>query len=213
MTDLIDDRTDDRMDQRLAAAGRRWQAEQPVPTGVPLERLDEPIRPARTRRAALAAAAAVVLVGGAGAGVLRATGDGGSSGPSNQPSSSPTTQGTRVTDEVVPWRDLTATHPKIGHRVNGKLVTKYDGIWANGHISGHLHPGDTLVFIVVLDSSTDVVLNPCPDFSIAFGRKGFTTGQLNCRQVQYRSVIHKHTSQGDRGRRCRPTRHSASRCG
>jgi hypothetical protein len=192
MTDLLDNRMDDRMDQRLSEAGRRWQAEQPPSPAVPLERLDE----ASPRRvgwgAALAAAAAVLVVGGGAVGVVRVTGSH-SAPPSGQPTSSksvrfgPVEKGTPVRDEVVPWRPLTARHPKVGHRVHGQLVTPYDGIVASGHISGHLHPGDTLVFVVTLESDTGVVLDPCPDFDIAFGRHASYQGQLNCAQVPYRS--------------------------
>jgi hypothetical protein len=188
----------DLLDERLASAGERWQSEQPAPPAVPLERLDERL-PRRTDwRAVLLVAAAAVLViaGGIGVGVLRA-GGGGSSGPSHRPSSTPTLHGKHVSQEIVPWRKLTAEHSPLGHRVKGKLVTPYDGLVATGHIGGELHPGDTLVFVVTLESSTAIALHPCPNYSIAFGRKGFETGQLNCAQVPYYASVqgpHGHLS-------------------
>jgi hypothetical protein len=180
MTDLMDDR----MDQRVSATARRWRAEQPPAVAVPLERLDEPLPRAASWRGVLVAAAGVVLVGAVGLGVLRAVG-GDASGPSDQPSTTATTQGTKVAQEVVPWRELRSRHPTIGHEVHGRLVTPYDGIVATGEIGGDLHPGDTLVFTVSLESSTPVALHPCPDYSIAFGQHAFVTRQLNCAQVPY----------------------------
>jgi hypothetical protein len=194
MTDL----TDERMDQRLSTAGRLWQSEVSSPPTVPVDRLDEPLHRGGGRRGALTAvaAAAVVLAGGVGIGALRA-GGGSSSSPSDNPSPTPTVHGIPVSEEIVPWHKLKAQHPQIGHRVKGKLVTRYDGLVATGHIGGTLHPGDTLVFIVTLQSSTRIVLHPCPDYSIAFGRKGSVTGQLNCSQVPYSASVpgpHGHMS-------------------
>jgi hypothetical protein len=178
MTDLLDDR----MDRRLSVAGRRWQAEQPPPPVVPLELLEEPLPRRVTWRALAAAAAAVLVVGGGVAGAVRATGSH-SGASSSEPTSSPVTHGVPVSQEVVPWSGLPATHPKVGHKVDGRWVTPYDDIWATGHIAGHVHPGDTVVFVAVLHSSTNVVLNPCPDFSIGFGRSSTYVGRLNCSQV------------------------------
>jgi hypothetical protein len=199
MTDLVDERMDDRMDQRLAAAARRWQAEQPPPPGVPLDRLGDPTGHTVSRRAMVAVAAAVVLVCGVGIGILRATG-GDSSEPTSRPTPSTTVHGKQVAEEVVPWRELKSRHPKIGHDVHGTLVTPYDGIVATGHIGGDLHPGDTLVFTVTLESATPVALHPCPDYSIAFGRHAFVTRQLNCTQVPYyASAPGPHGRMGDFG--------------
>jgi hypothetical protein len=193
------DPTDQRLDQRLAAAGRRWRAEVSPPPTVPVERLGEAAPRPVDRRSVLAlgVAATVVLAAGVGIGVLRAAG-GDSSHPSDHPSPTATVHGTRMPQEIVPWRKLTAQHSQLGHRVNGKLVTPYDGVVATGHIGGVLHPGDTLRFTVTLESSARIVLHPCPDYSIAFGRKGFLSGQLNCSQVPYyASVVGPHGHMSD----------------
>ena len=182
MTDLVDEM--DEMDERLSAAGRLWQAGQPPASAVPLERLQEPRTRALSWRALLAAAAVVVLVGGGAVAVTRAVGGGSAGGPGGSGTSP--TPGVHRAPQVVPWRDLRAGHPRIGHRVNGKLVTKYDHVIATGLISGHEQPGDTLEFVAILESTTDVALDPCPDFSIAFGRHSWNTWQLNCNQVPYR---------------------------
>ncbi|MGC4109031.1 MAG: hypothetical protein QM747_01055 [Nocardioides sp.] len=185
MTDLREGRSDDRMDERLAAAGRQWQRRQAPPPAVPLERLDATVRRLPSWRMAAVAAAAVVLVGGGSLAVLRATG-GSDAGPSHRPSTPPVTHGIPVDKAVVPWRDLPARHPHLGHRVHGQRVTKYDGIVATGHLGGTVHPGDTLTFVVTLESDRGVVLKPCPDFGIAFGRHSFDTWQLNCKAVLFR---------------------------
>jgi hypothetical protein len=176
------------MDQRLSAAAHTWQAEQAPPPGIPLDRLDEPAQRAVPWRAAVAAAAAVALVAGVGFGVLRATGDH-ASDPATKPNPSATEHTKEVPQVVVPWRELKPTHPTLGHRVHGQLVTPFDGIVATGHIGGDLHPGDTLVFTVSLESSRRIALHPCPDYSIAFGRHAFVTRQLNCVQVPYYASV------------------------
>lgn len=192
MPDLLDER----MDQRLTRAARRWQGELPQPPAIPVDRLDEALPEGAGRRGALAAvaAAAVVLAGGIGIGAVRA-GAGDSSTPSDHPSPTPTVHSVPVSQEVVPWRKLKAQHPSIGHRVHGKLVTAYDGLFATGKIGGTLHPGDTLVFTVTLHSSSGIVLHPCPDYSIAFGRKAYVTRQLNCAQVPFTASHLLHNGQ------------------
>ena len=174
----------DLMDQRLVAAGRRWQAEQPPPPAVPLERLGTAARPRRVSvRAGLAAAAVVVLVGGGAVILSRAVGTD-HAGPSDT-SSSPTVHVRRV-PSVVPWRDLRARHAVIAHREHGRLVTPFDNVLADGHLGGHLHPGDVLRFTVFLESDTDISLYPCPDYSVVFGTTQVRSWQLNCAQVPYR---------------------------
>jgi len=95
-----------------------------------------------------------------------------------------------VVRKVVPFRDLPARHPRLRHDQSGVQVTPYDGLSATGHIEGSLHPGDTLVFDAVLESPGLVSLQPCPDYTIAFGSLT-TTRQLNCAQVPYfASMVH-----------------------
>lgn len=172
MTDLMDER----LDERLSAAARRWQAAQPAPPGVPLERLHA-TRGTRVRwRPGLAAAAAVVLVGGVTVALLRTGGEA---------SSGPTDTGTSPS-QVVPWRDLKAQHPAIARREHGRTVTPFDHVMAVGDIHGHVHPGDVLRFTMFLFSTTDVSLDPCPDYTIAFGATRARSWHLNCAQVPYR---------------------------
>ena len=178
MTDLMD-----QMDERLSAAGRRWRAEQPPPPAVPLERLEEPVARPRHWRPVLAAAVAVVVVGG-GAVVVARLGDSGSN--SAPPTGQRNVRVDRQPRPAVPWADLKAGHPDVRHRVHGRVVTPYDHVAATGHISGHAQAGDTLSFVAVLESPTDLPLDPCPDFTIAFGRGARHTWQLNCNQVPYR---------------------------
>lgn len=186
MTDHDHDLTDEAMDRRLLVAARRWQADVPAPPALPLDRLDDPL-PRRTGRrlAQVAVAAAVVVVAGAiGLGALdRSSGDSG--GPTTQPTS-PTTHGTPVTSEVVPWKSLEARHPDIRHHVHGRVVTPYDALVATGQLPRRAHPGDVLHFVVTLESYSGVALDPCPDFDVAFGRSAFTQHALNCAQVPYR---------------------------
>lgn len=177
MTDLIE--------RRLISAAQRWQAEQPAPPVVPLDRLDEAPANRAGWRAALATAAAVALVGGGTAAALRVAASD-HAAPSDS-TGTPTQQVQRA-DQVVPWRDLPARHPRIAHRSHGRLVTPFDNLMANGEIRGHLHPGDILRFVVYLESFTDVSLKPCPDYTIAFGAGHAVTRQLNCEQVPYRQV-------------------------
>jgi hypothetical protein len=174
----------DLMDQRVQAAARRWQAEQPPPPPIPLERLDETLSGRRRGpwRPLVAAAAAVLVVGG-GASVLAHVAGGSTTHHTIGPGSGPATQGSPG-HRVVPWRDLAAGHPDVRHRVGGQVVTPYDRVSATGHISGHAHPGDTVVFTAVLESSTTLPLDPCPDFNIAFGTTGHTW-RLNCARVPY----------------------------
>jgi hypothetical protein len=175
MTDLMDD--------RLAAAGRRWQAEQPPAPRVPLDRLGAPLPRRLSWRVVVAAAAAVVLVGGGAVVLTRALGDDSSIGPSHS-SGSPTPQVHRAS-QVVPWRDLKARHPRIGHREHGRTVTPFDNVMADGHIHGHVHPGDVLTFTVYLESDTVVSLETCPDYTVVFGPADMHTWRLNCAQVPY----------------------------
>jgi hypothetical protein len=178
MTDLLD--------ERLASVAERWQSEQPAPPLVPLDRLDEQLPRRADWRAVLAVAAAVVLVGGGAVAVAKsAGGDQVTPSTTTGTSGSATPQVHRVSS-IVPWRDLAPTHPTIGHRSHGRVVTPFDNISATGRIHGHLSPGDTLRFVVTLESYTDVPLDPCPDYSITFGSGFHRSWQLNCRQVPYR---------------------------
>ena len=188
----------DLMDERLSAAARRWQAAQPAPPGVPLERLDSTgSRSTRSRQVRwwqggwrqggwrpVAAAVAAVLSGGVTVAVLRA-GDRAPGGPSDTSSSPSQVQRAQ---QVVPWRDLKAQHPTIARREHGRTVTPFDNVMAGGDIQGHVHPGDVLTFTVFLESATDVSLDPCPDYMIAFGATGARSWQLNCAQVPYRQA-------------------------
>lgn len=184
MTDLID--------QRLTRAAHRWQESQPPPPGVPLDRLAEyPSRPGRGRRVGLVAAAAVLVVVGGSVAVGRL----GTSGTSPSPTGPVTHRVGLEHPGTVPWADLPAGHPHVrttlpprGGATRGRVVTPYDGVSALGAITGRAEPGDVLVFEAVLLSATDLPLDPCPDYSIAFGRDSFRTWQLNCSAVPYRDA-------------------------
>ena len=63
---------------------------------------------------------------------------------------------------------------------------------ANGEISGHYRPGETLRFTVYLESFTDVPLVPCPNFSVAIGAHFVDTWRLNCQQVPFRQASGRH---------------------
>lgn len=173
----------DLMDERLAATARRWQADQPAPPSVPLERLGPVVRGQRPRRLVLtAAAAAAVLVAGTLAVLL--TGHHGSG--TSAPTSHRTIETHRFGPHDVPWRALPARHPQVRHREHGRIVTPFDDIAALGHISGAARPGDIMVFEVTLVAPTRVSLDPCPDYEVAFGAHSFHQGRLNCAQVPYR---------------------------
>ena len=181
MTDLID--------QRLTVAARRWQETQPPPPGVPLDRLDEKPGSQRRRHAALAAAAAVLVVAGGAVAVGRL----GSSGTTPPPIGSVTHRVGVDRAVTVPWADLPAGHPHVrttlapqGTQKRGQVVTPFDQVSAVGAITGRAAPGDVIVFDAVLESSTDLPLDPCPDYNIAFGRGSWNTWQLNCSAVPYR---------------------------
>jgi hypothetical protein len=175
------------MDLLLTRAGRRWQAEQPPAPSVDVRRLGETLPGRPGWPVVLSAVAAVVLIVAGGAVALVRGVGGGSEGPAHQPGSPPAMHGTPLTATVVPWRALRATHPKVGHR--------YDGLLVSGHISGTAHPGDVLSFTVTLESDKEIALHPCPDYSIGFGRKGFLSGQLNCQQMPYLASIPRQNGQ------------------
>jgi hypothetical protein len=181
MTDLID--------ERLTRAGRRWQETQPLPPAVPLDRLGEsPSRPARRGRVALAAAAAVLVVAAGAVAVGRL----GSSGTSPSPTGPVTHRVGQEHPATVPWADLPAGHPHVRTTLapqngahHGRVVTPFDRVSASGAITGRAKPGDVITFEAVLESPTDLALDPCPDYNIAFGRASWTTRQLNCAAVPY----------------------------
>ena len=182
MTDLMDE-----IEQRLTAAGRQWQSEQAPPPAVPVDRLDESLSREVPWRPAIAAAAAVLVVGG-GIAALSSRGDDGSGSlpPANQGTSVSTPSLAPPKRPPVPWKDIPAGHPDVRHRKHGEVVTPFDRVSATGTIAGDLHPGDTLTFTAVIQSPTRLVLDPCPDFNIAFGKHSWHTWQLNCAQVPYR---------------------------
>jgi hypothetical protein len=125
----------------------------------------------------------VVLAGG-GLALIRSHEDGSTPPPSTgSPTGTVTTPG--QTGPSVPWQDLAAGHPDVRHREHGEVVTPFDRVSATGTIAGDLHPGDTLAFTAVLESPTRLVLDPCPDFSIAFGKHSWHTWRLNCSQVPF----------------------------
>ncbi|HET9842337.1 MAG TPA: hypothetical protein VFQ01_10060 [Nocardioides sp.] len=181
MTDLLDE-----LDERLIAAGARWRAEQPPPPGVPVERLDDRLGGRHPWHVVAGAAAAALVIAGVTTAVTRSHTETGSPADTT---GTPTVQATphqNLLPNGVPWRDLPAGHPDVRHREHGKVVTPFDRVSATGTISGEVHPGDLLRFTAVLQSPTRLVLDPCPDFNIAFGRHAWHTWQLNCRQVPYR---------------------------
>ncbi len=169
---------DELMDQRLSAAARRWQDEQPPPPEVPVQRLDESLGRTPSGRRALAVGVAVLLVGAAGFVVVALSRDG-----DRAPSAADPTPTARVhrAQHAVPFRDLEPAHPGLGHGVN---VTQFGSVTATGQIPGTVHPGDTLAFDVALAASVVTSLRPCPDYTITFGAIS-TTRQLNCAQVPY----------------------------
>ena len=182
----------DLIDERLARAARRWQETQPPPPVVLLDRLAEHRpHPGRFRRAGVIAAAAVLVVAAGAVAVGRL----GSSGTSPSPTGPVTHRVGLEHPGTVPWADLPAGHPHVrttlaphGGATHGRVVTPFDGVSAVGAITGKAEPGDVLVFEAVLLSSTDLPLDPCPDYSIAFGRNSHRTWQLNCSAVPYRDA-------------------------
>jgi hypothetical protein len=72
-----------------------------------------------------------------------------------------------------------------GSGQRGRVVTPFDRVSAIGSITGRARPGDVIAFEAVLESSTDLPLDPCPDYNIAFGRSTFKTWQLNCSAVPF----------------------------
>ena len=174
----------DLMDQRLSEAARRWQSEQAAPPAVPLDRLEERL-PRTLRWRPLVAAAAVVVAGASAVLLIQSPGRHAPEGPTT-PTAPRTVRVLPHHAGAVPWASIPAGHPTYRHKVAGKVVTPYDHVSASGHISGHLRPGDTLAFTAVLESSTDLPLDPCPDFNVAFGRGSWHTWQLNCSEVRYR---------------------------
>jgi hypothetical protein len=181
----------DPVHERLADAGRRWQAAQAPAPGVPVHRLvEEDPRRTPPRRALLATAAAVAAVAviGTSAFIGTRSGDGGSAPAPSGPGPESRTVG-QERDRAVPWAALPAAHPQLRTRPKGNRAkpwtTPYDGISVTGRINGRVHPGDTLVFTASLESSTNVPLDPCPDINIAIGSHNFQTWQLNCAAVPY----------------------------
>ena len=171
----------DLMDERLNTAARRWQGEQSPPPVVPLDRLDESLPGHVPWRPLLAAAVAVIVVGGGAVALSRSPGERALRRRRVRPPLRSSGQRARRSPGGTWPRDI----PTFA-REHGQVVTPFDRVSASGTISGRLHPGDTLRFTAVLESSTDLPLDPCPDFNIAFGRHSWHTWQLNCAQVPYR---------------------------
>jgi RNA polymerase sigma-70 factor (ECF subfamily) len=180
------------MPQRLASAGRRWQADQPPPPEVALDRLDDRLpRRLPLRRIAVVAAVLVVVAGSVavvsglghdgGTPPAAAAPGGSSGGPSGGPDVQPRVD---PSAKIVPFRDLEPGHPTFGRPHAGAQVTPFDHVSASGTISGSVHPGDRLEFDAVLTSPGLVSLRPCPDYTITVGGVS-TTRRLNCAQVPY----------------------------
>ena len=178
---LVGDSVDDPMHQRLTAAARRWQDEQPPEPEIPVLRLDEPARARFPRRRTLTAVAALVLVGGAVAIVSTLHRDDTTAPTAADPSPTPHVQRAQ---KVVPFRDLDPSHLTLGHVQDGVLLTPYDDVTATGNIAGTVHPGDTLTFDAVLEAPGLVSFLPCPDYTITFGTVA-TTRRLNCADVPF----------------------------
>jgi hypothetical protein len=136
-------------------------------------------------RSVLAAAAVVVLVGAGTVAVTRAVGSD-RAAPVGTTTSPPPWVRVHRAPQVVRWRNLPAGHPDVRHHEHGRVVTPFDHVAATGSISGRFHPGDTLEFVAVLESPRTVKLDPCPDFSIAFGKDSWHTWRLNCAQVPFK---------------------------
>jgi RNA polymerase sigma-70 factor (ECF subfamily) len=197
--DLLGEPDDERIRERLSAAARRWQDEQPPAPAVPLSRLLVIEERRLPRRAAAWAAAAAVVLGG-GLALQRSLADGDSSRVALAPSpsaSSPDAPSAVAPSAVapsaavsVPWQDLRPGRHELGHQLNGIGTTPFDSVSATGNITGEVHPGDTLVFEAALTAPGLVILHPCPDYTIAFGTHT-TTHRLNCEQVPYfASLVH-----------------------
>jgi RNA polymerase sigma-70 factor (ECF subfamily) len=186
--DLLGD--DAEMADRLDAAARRWRDEQPAPPPVPLERLDSPLDshrirvPRRPRRGAVVAAA-VVLVGGA---AIVGHGLAGADATPRASAPPPTPDLVVHAEHTVPWRDLPPGHPALAVGGSGGAVTAYSHVSATGRIAGTVHPGDSLVFDVVLTAPGVVSLRRCPDYTVTFG-SATTTRALNCAAVPYFASI------------------------
>jgi hypothetical protein len=165
MTDLLE--------QRLTEAGRRWQAAQPSPPAVPVDRLAA-AGTRRTRTAWVAAAAAVAVTGGIAFAVTRPATPAAPLGP--PPPAPSTHQVGPVVPGAVPFVPLPARHP------DRRTVAAFGSVSVYGAISGRVRPGDTLSFTIRLVSTHDLPLDHCPDVTVSVGEASHTW-QLNCAQV------------------------------
>ena len=84
-------------------------------------------------------------------------------------------------------RTRTTLPPRPGQQ-RGRVVTPFDHVSALGAITGRARPGDVIVFDAVLESPTNLPLDPCPDYNIAFGRHVWRTWRLNCAAVPFRDA-------------------------
>lgn len=171
MTDLIE--------QRLTEAGHRWQATQPPPPTVPVDRLTSPAS-RRTRTTWVAAAAAVVVTGGIVAAVTRPSSPAAPLGP--PPPAPSTHQVGPVVPGAVPFAPLPATHPDVGPPLRGG--SPFGSVGVYGAITGRVRPGDTLSFTIRLVSTHDLPLEPCPNYTTSVGQVSHTW-QLNCSRVPF----------------------------
>jgi len=193
------------MPQRLASAGRRWQADQAPPPEVLLDRLDQhlprhlPRRRVAVTAALLVAAGSVAVVSVLGhdsgtppAAAAPGASPGGSTGaPSGGPDAQPRVE---PSTKTVPFRDLEPGHPTFGGLHASAHATPFDHVSASGTISGSVHPGDRLEFEAVLVSPGLVSLQPCPDYTITVGGVA-TTRRLNCAQVPYYASLVRSSGQ------------------
>ena len=68
----------------------------------------------------------------------------------------------------------------------GELGTPYDDVSVDADLPGTAKTGDTITFRITLTAPRDLVLDPCPDVSIAFGDRA--DYGLNCDGVAYRDA-------------------------
>ena len=130
---LVGDSMDDPMHQRLTAAARRWQDEQPPAR-------DPGPAARRARSCEVPAASHADRCRGAGArrwrrGHRQHPPPGRHHGCRPRPIASPTPHVQRA-QKVVPFRDLDPSHLTLGHVQDGVLLTPYDDVTATGNIAG-----------------------------------------------------------------------------
>ena len=144
----------DLLEQRLIEAGRHWQAAQPSPPPVPVNRLAAVgTRRSRTAwvEAAAAVAAAVAVAGGITFAVTRPESP---TEPLGPPPPAPSThQVGPVVPGAVPFVPLPARHP------DRRTMAAFGSVSVYGAISGRVRPGDTLSFTVLNTTLANFVNN------------------------------------------------------